>query len=431
MEQQTLGAEKGLLHNRSYLALMASQLVSNLGDWLHLLALLMMVGLKWNATPWQITMVMLSALLPMLIGGPFAGMLADRLERKKLMIISDLSRVLVVLGLVFVSQLWQVYVLMVAKSAFDVLFYPAKNGKLKEIVAPEHMGKAVSYSAIIEQGTKIIGPAVGGMLAVTVGISSCFIIDAASFLLSAAILFGVPGKPAASADKIKEEPGGTKPGLWREMADGMKVIAGIPIISFGLLAMATGLLVLQIADSQTVVLFRDIPGMPENMLGWCITLSGVGALTAAGISQLLRRWSPLAKMGSGGAMLGIVMGGAGLFALYGPFNQLGYTLVALLFLLAGLGAGMTFIPFQVVLQQRTPEALTGRVFGTVSSVTSVSSVIGPLFGGYLVTAFGPSPAFILSGGLMALIGMLLLLFMPLIIKRDKDAAIPAQQAAGA
>ncbi|WP_410770858.1 MFS transporter [Fontibacillus sp. BL9] len=423
MVQQTATAEQGLLKNRPYLALMASQLVSNLGDWLHVLALLTMVGLKWNATPWQITTAMLCMLLPMLFGGPVAGMLADRMERKKLMILSDIARIFIVLGLVFVTQIWHVYVLLIAKSIFDVLFSPAKNGKIKEVVPHEHLEKAVSYSAMIEQGTKIVGPAIGGMLAVAFGVTSCFIIDAASFLVSAVILFGVPGKRAIGAESAEgeKESGAAKSGFWAEIAAGMKIIAGIPMIAFGLLTLAMALLVLQLADSQTVVLFREIPGIPENLLGWCITLSGVGSLAAAGISQLLRGLSPLVKMGAGGTMLGVVFVAAGFFAQHGPFNGLGYSLMLIIFFVAGLGAGLTFIPFQVALQQRTPEALTGRVFGTVTSVTSAAAFIGPVLGGYLVTVFGPQFAFVLSGGLMALIGVLLLMFKPMILKRDKAA----------
>jgi hypothetical protein len=71
MVDQNMPHERnGLLHNRAYLALLASQLISNLGDWLHLLALLVMVGMKWHATPWQITTIMLCSMLPMLVGGP-------------------------------------------------------------------------------------------------------------------------------------------------------------------------------------------------------------------------------------------------------------------------------------------------------------------------------------------------------------------------
>lgn len=413
---------KGLLHNRAYLSLMSAQLISNLGDWLYLLALLTMVGLKWNATPWQITAVSLCMLLPMLLGGPLAGLLSDRVERKRLMIISDLARVMIVLGLVFVTDIWQVYALLIAKGVFDVIFSPAKNGKMKEFVPSEHMEKAVSYSAIIEQGSKIVGPALGGMLTAAFGISACFIINAVSFLISAIILFGVPGKPAKTTvegpDSCEEAENTNKTGFWHEMAAGMKIIASIPIIAFGTLTLGMAMLVLQIADSQSVVLFREIPGISNDMLGWCITLSGTGTLAAAGLIQLLGRWSPLVKMGTGAALLGIVFALVGVVAVLGPFNAWGYALIMFIFFLAGMGAGMALIPFQVVLQQRTPETLTGRVFGTVTSITSAASVIGPMVGASLVTAFGPQPAFMLSGSLMALIGMLLLIFNPAIMKRD-------------
>lgn len=425
-ELTATAGKKGLLQNRAYLALMASQLVSNLGDWLHVLALLTMIGLKWNATPWEITASMLCMVLPMLLGGPAAGLLADRFERKKLMILSDAARIVIVLGLVFVTQLWQVYILLVAKSMFDVLFSPAKNGKIKEVVAPEHLDKAVSYSAVIEQGSKIIGPALGGMLAAAFGIASCFMIDAATFLLSGLILLAVPGKRAA-VSQDSQEPRNTaeKSDFWKDMAAGMKVIAGIPLIAFGLLTLTMALLVLQVADSQIVVLFREIPGIPEDYLGWCITLSGVGTLAAAGISGAMRRLSPLAKMGAGGALLGIVFAVAGFYGLHGPFNHIGYVLLMGMFFLAGVGAGFTFIPFQIALQQRTPEPLIGRVFGTVTSVTSAAAAIGPVCGGYLVTVFGPAPAFIVSGGLMALLGIVLLFFKPLIMKRDAASLEPA------
>lgn len=424
MKKSKIPSANGLLQNRAYLALISSQLISNLGDWLQLLALLTMIGLKWQATSWQITIGMLCMLIPMLLGGSLSGMLADRMERKKLMIISDVARAFIVLGMVFVTQLWQVYLLLIAKGIFDVMFSPAKNGKLKEIVSEEHMEKAVSYSAIIEQGTKIIGPALGGMLTVAFGVSICFIIDSVSFLFSAVILLGVPGKSAVVREKFENSQTDEqkKFKFWNELAAGIKVISGIPLIAFGTLTLTLVLLVLQIADSQAIVLFREIPGVPQNIFGWCITLSGVGTLTAVGVSQLLRNRSPLSKIGIGGALLGVAFGLSGIIAIYGPFNFVGYASLAVIFFVAGLGAGLVFIPFQVMLQKRTPESLTGRVFGAVTSLTSTASVLGPICGGLLVTTFGPAPAFMLSGSLMAVIGLMLLMFRPVIMKRDREVS---------
>lgn len=424
--------KSGLLQNRAYLALMSAQLVSNVGDWLYLLALLTMVGLKWQATPWEITMVSLFMVLPVLVGGPLAGVLADRIERKKLMVISDLVRFVVLLGFVFVTAFWQVYLLLIAKGILDVMFSPAKNGKIKEIVPHEQLDQAVSYSAIIEQGTKIIGPALGGMLTAAFSVTVCFVVDAGTFLVSALLLSKVPGKLREAAEQSKSVEGeagdpssaNNKQSFWTEMAAGAKIIGGIPLLAFGTLILCATLLVLQIADSQAVVLFREIPGVSDDLLGWCITFSGVGTLTAAWFTQRLRI-TPLFKMGIGGAMLGLVFAAAGFTVSHLSLNDGVTALMLTLFALAGLGAGMTFIPFQVMLQQRTPVAVTGRVFGTVSSLTSTATLIGPLFGGSLVTAFGPEPAFILSGCLMAAIGFLLLTFAPAIMKRDRVAVEPA------
>lgn len=420
-----------LMRNRAYLALMAAQLISNLGDWLYLLALLTMIGFKWSATPWQITITMLCILLPILIGGPFAGMLADRMERRKLMIISDVARFFIVFSLVFVTALWQVYLILIIKGIFDVMFSPAKSGKIKEIVPPEQMEQAVAYSSIIEQGSKIIGPALGGILTAAFGVSACFIIDASSFLLSAVILLAVPIKRISVKDDDvnihlnanvanSEE---NKLGFWGELASGLRLIVSIPLIAFGLLTLSMALLVLQIADSQTVVLFREIPGMSEDVFGWCIALSGVGTLLAAGLIQLLRAWSPLTKMGVGGAVLGIVFAFAGYVTIHLTNSNWVFILVMVLFLLAGLGAGMTLIPFNIALQQKTPEHMIGRVFGTVTSITSAASVLGPVLGGALVTAFGPAPAFMLSGGLMVLIGLLVLVLRPIIMKNEPRAEL--------
>ncbi|MFX3636062.1 MAG: MFS transporter [Candidatus Pristimantibacillus sp.] len=424
-----LAQNNPLLRNKPYLALMSSQLIANLGEWIYLLALLNLVGLKWLASPLEITALMLCMVIPMLVGGPLAGMLADKIDRKKLMILSDIARVVIVLGLVLASEMAQVYALLIAKSLFDVLFSPAKNGKLKEIVPSEHLEQAVSYSAIIEQGSKILGPALGGLLTAAFGITACFMINSGAFMISAIILVLVPGKLVkpdilSSDSSIATEPA-IKTTFWNEFTAGIRIIAGIPVIAWGLLTLAIVLLVLQIADSQLIVLFRDLPNMDESLLGWCIALSGFGTLTAAVLIRMLREWSLLAKMGSGGAVMGLVFAGAAALTLYGPFNSFGHFLMIGAFFVAGLGAGATFIPFQVTLQQRTPEQYTGRVFGTVTSVMSTASVIGPLCGGFLVTAFGAPLAFFLSGGIMFMIAIVLLLFKNSIMQRREH--IPANQ----
>ncbi|WP_440961317.1 MFS transporter [Paenibacillus nitricinens] len=431
MEEHHIHAlkESKLTANKPFMLLIAAQLVSNIGDWLHILALLTMVGFKWNATPWEITALSLCMAVPLLLGGPFAGYLSDRFNRKAIMIGSDIARAAVVICLVFAGSLWQVYVLLLAKGCMDVLFSPAKSGKIKELVPVAQMDKAMALSSSIEQITKIVGPALGGLLVAAFGISVCYMIDSATFVLSAIILLGLP-RTAAIKKKDTETSGGdteVRKSFRQEMSAGLQVIAGMPVVLCGIVMLVLVLLMLQIGDSQIVTLFREIPGVNGDLLGWCVAASGFGTLLSALlVSRLGSGKHPLIFMGLGAVIMGVVFSGAGIVTAHG---QAGIWMnIALFgsFMFAGVGAGLAFIPFNSMLQQRTPAEYTGRVFGTIGSLTSAAVILGPVAGGALVTASGPVSAFILSGLLTGLLGLGLLMLRGKIERRD-EAAIKKQE----
>ncbi|WP_434748153.1 MFS transporter [Paenibacillus amylolyticus] len=427
-----------LKQNRAFVTLMISQAISNLGDWLHLLAILTLVGLRWNATPWEITFVTLSAALPILLTGPFAGALADRLNRKWLMIIADGARIIIVGAFIFADQIWHIYVLLILKSLFDVMFSPAKNGKLKEIVPHHQLAQAVSISSVIEQMSKIIGPALGGLLVAGFGITWCFVMDAASFLISGIILLWIPGhrviqRVDSDVTGVEEETAGStrvKQSFWKETLEGIRMLASLPRVGTSLLLLAAAILFLQFADSQTVILFRQLPGISGDLLGWCVAASGVGTLIAA---MSVRKWKTAGhglKMGLGTAVTGLVIGTAGLVVGVWPSAGMGAQLLLIsLFAMAGAGIGFAVVPFQILLQEQTPEPMTGRVFGTVGSVMTTSNILGPVTGGLLVTSFGVIPAFICSGILLTLLGVLYLLKKPRAKTGHMEVGIPAQSVA--
>ncbi|WP_449600120.1 MFS transporter [Paenibacillus sp. Marseille-Q9583] len=421
--------ESKLTANKPFMLLIAAQLVSNVGDWLHILALLTMVGFKWNATPWEITAISLCMAVPLLLGGPFAGYLSDRFNRKALMIGSDIARAAVVICLVFAGSLWQVYVLLLAKGCMDVLFSPAKSGKIKELVPAAQMDKAMALSSSIEQITKIVGPALGGLLVAAFGISVCYMIDSATFVLSAIILLGLPRTAAIKKKDTETSRGDTevRKSFRQEMSAGLHVIAGMPVVLCGIVMLVLVLLMLQIGDSQIVTLFREIPGVNGDLLGWCVAASGFGTLLSALlVSRLGSGKHPLIFMGLGAVIMGVVFSSAGVVTAHG---QAGIWMnIALFgsFMFAGVGAGLAFIPFNSMLQQRTPAEYTGRVFGTIGSLTSAAVILGPVAGGALVTASGPVSAFILSGLLTGLLGLGLLMLRSKIERRD-EAAIKKQE----
>ncbi|WP_237391912.1 MFS transporter [Paenibacillus dendrobii] len=411
-----------MTRNRPFMLLMGAQLVSDMGDWMLMLALFTMVGLKMNATPWEITMISLCMAVPMMIGGPFGGYLSDRLNRKLLMIISDVARFAIVGALLFTDSMWQIYIVLVLKGMMAVLFSPSKSGKVKELIPSAQMNQAVSISSGIEQITKIIGPALGGVLVTLIGIKSCFVLDSLSYLLSAILLLGVPRYATVAQEENLENTDSKKAdeklSFWKEMSAGVKLIGSIPILAASVWTIFIMLMVVTIADSQVVVLFRGIPNVSENLLGWCMGSSGLGTLVAALLGGKIP-WNPLKKIGLGTAITGVVFGLAAVMINLAGVISWTYAVLFASFFFAGFGAGWTYIPFSTLLQQRTPVALTGRVFGAVNSLNSTAVILGPVFGGALVTAYGAVPAFILSGSLTALIGLLLLAGRRMIEQKDE------------
>ncbi|WP_052087851.1 MFS transporter [Paenibacillus wynnii] len=288
------------------------------------------------------------------------------------------------------------------------------------------MDSAVALSSSIEQITKIIGPALGGLLVAGFGISACYLIDSVTYLISAVILLGLPHKGAfklenrdTTVDKLQKQQS-----FRHEMEAGLRIIAGMPAVLTGIVMLVSVLLVLQIADSQIVTLFREIPGINGDLLGWCVGASGLGTLfSALLVSKRKGGTRPLIYMGAGAVLMGTVFASAALITYYVQAGILMNVALFGSFLLAGLGAGLAFIPFQSMLQQRTPEAYTGRVFGTVGSLTSAAVILGPVAGGALVTASGPISAFLLSGILTLLLGLALLILRVKIERRDEAATI--------
>lgn len=425
------GREERLTGNRNFMMLLAAQLVSNLGEWLYLVALLTLVGLKWNATPWEITAITLCMAVPVLAFGPVAGVIGDRFDRKKLMIASDLVRSGILIAILLSGSLWQIYVLLVLKGLMDVLFSPAKTGKVKEVVPQHHLEMAVTISSSTEQIMKIVGPALGGLVMAVFGIEWCFVITSITFLVSAVLLLGVRGKSAAdeTSDALKAEGAGpvhetgtpsipgSKSSFLKDIKAGLSVISGIPLLSSGLLMLCAVLLAMQMADTQTVTLFRMIPGVSDDLLGYCISASGFGTLLAALISRKIS-WGTLAKMAAGAIVTGLVFAASAMAVVSSMPEMTVYVILFSSFLLAGLGAGFVFIPFQVLLMKRTPEHLTSRVFGTVGSLTSAAVIMGPMLGGFMVTAWGPVFAFIVSGLGTSLLGVLFFLFKGRIERND-------------
>lgn len=396
---------KRLYKNKAFLYLIASQTVSAIGNWLDILAVITLVAVKWNASPLAVSGVMLVFVGPMVLFGPFSGVLSDRYDRRLIMLISDLSCVVLVLGVAFSTELWHVYALLFLKSSFVALFIPAKNGKLKEIVEDDQMQAAMGISGMIDNGAKVIGPVLSGIIVATVGIQWAFYIDAFTFVLSALFLLGIPkDNRKAKVEASEKQKMNVMSNLLVEMKEGFSFLKTIPIILISLIITTLLLLVLQIADTQFMVLLRGIFKDPVTIAGYSMAASGGGMFLASAIFTKKHIHSTLSCMFFGALGLGISLVALALMVQFPPsFLSIAYPM---LFFLAGFSFGSAIIPLNISVQKSTPVDKTGRVFGIINSMTTLGTLIGMVSGGVLSELFGVDKTFIVSGVSLIVVSLL-------------------------
>ncbi|MCG1023849.1 MFS transporter [Sutcliffiella horikoshii] len=413
-----------LNRNRGFLTLMLAQLISSLGDWLSIVAIMTLVGLKWQASPMEVSFVILSLAIPMALLGPFAGTVADRVNRRTLMVVSDLGRAVLILILAFASSIWMVYVCLFFIGMLSAVFVPAKNGKLKELVHQEHMKSAMSITSMIDASTKVIGPLLSGLLVTAFSTQLVFYIDSVTFILSALLLFTLPKTVKETIAPTEESGGMNKTSFKEEFLEGMAFIKGSRYLLVGILVLGISLLILQLSDSQIIVLIRELSQASPDLFGFIVTASGIGMLLSGALLAKKTGYHALSLMFLGVCGLGL---GFGMMAvLTGLDTALSTLWGPALGLLAGFAAGLVFIPFQAAVQTSTPVHMTGRVFGVINSVTTTATIIGPLLGGWLATVWGVLPTFIITASLLVVISILGLTFKNN-IERGKISVSESQQ----
>jgi MFS family permease len=218
-----------LRKNRNFRLLWLAQIVSELGDWFYSLAvynlLLDLTGSKAQA----VGLAVVLQVLPSTLAAPTAGVLNDRISRKKIMIGADLARAFVVLGMLTVrtpAMVWLVYPLLFFETIGAAFFEPAHSSVIPNVVAPDRVTMANALSSITWSFCLAVGASLGGVVAAWFGRDAVFLLNAVSFLASAWFLrrmaFGEPHIAGATPFRARELV------TFTPMLEGMRYIAGDP-----------------------------------------------------------------------------------------------------------------------------------------------------------------------------------------------------------
>ncbi len=202
--------------NADFRNLWYGQTVSLLGDWFNLIASAALVASLTGSGLAVGGLFVVRMLAPFLVS-PLAGVAADRFDRKKLLIVTDLVRALVVLGFLIVrspEQIWLLYALTAVQLAMMGFFFPARNAILPDIVSSRELGAANAITSTTWSVMLALGAAIGGIVSGAWGIHAAFVIDSLTFIVSAFFIYRVRYRSRRSeSEGIRPASRGNKNGV--------------------------------------------------------------------------------------------------------------------------------------------------------------------------------------------------------------------------
>ena len=221
------------LRSRVFATLYFAQTISLLGDaftWVGLALLAYQFGREQSAVILSTALTL--RVLAFILFSPFAGVLADRLDRKKILYVTHFIRMGIVACLPFVTAVWQIYGLVFLLNVFNAFFTPTYKAIIPQVVDKQYYRQAIGLSTATFQLLGVLGPGLAGILAVWLGAREIFLVDAVSFVLAGVLILLLPSTLLTSPVSAKTS---AKPlSAWADVVKGAKLLFGTPVIRFAL-----------------------------------------------------------------------------------------------------------------------------------------------------------------------------------------------------
>lgn len=385
---------KSVLSNPNFRNLWLGQTISQVGDGLTNLALLIVINQLTGSTAAVAVMTMAIA-LPQLLFGLLAGVFVDRWDRKRILIVSDLLRSVLVLGLIFVRRpedVWMFYVLGFLQAAIGTFFDPAKSALVPDLVGRESLLAANGLSQTSRVLAGVVGAALAGVIVGTTGQGwPAFMLDALSFIVSTFLILRIV--VPARQPQVAASSGASQ--VWAELREGLSFIFSQRTLTGVTLTFAVTMLGLGAVNVLFVPFLINILKVPTAALGVVEAAQVVGMIVGSGlVATLATRLKPTQMIVGGVTLLGVLIAGVG------ASGELWMVLLGL------LGVGLVLMPVQAaastLMQSLVPTEKRGRAMSVVNTVITLASVISMGASGVLGDVLGVRQMFYLAGGISVL-----------------------------
>jgi MFS family permease len=344
-------------------------------------------------SPWWVSALWIATLLPSVAMGLLAGPLVDRLSRKKLLVASDVARLIVFVALPFVGSAAAIVLLAGVAGIANSFFRPAVLAGLPNLVPEDDLARGTSLLQSADWAAAALGPVLAGAIVAASGPHLVYWINAATFLFSAVLIVRI------SARLLQSEQGITR-GHWRDLREGFGAFRRsralvIALVALGFAVIATGFI-------NVSEVFLATRSLHSHAFGYGLLWGASGAGLVAGslvVGTVLEGRRPLAIY----PWLFVPWAIGALGAALAP--SIWFAAAAMV--VCGFGNGLTFPLTVVIVQQGAADRIRGRVFTVIISTHNAILGVALAVGGGLTQdfgarwAYGASAGLLLAGGLTA------------------------------
>jgi MFS family permease len=375
MGSRAIGRQVALLRRSpGFRLLFLAAFGSGLGTMLAVIALMVDVYDRTESGGW-VAALLVADFLPTIVIGLLLGPVVDRFSRRRLMIVSDLVRLAAFAALPFAGGPGTIVALAFVVGFANGFFRPAAYAGMPNLVEEADLPHANALFQAVDNATWMLGPLLGGVLLAAWGPDVPYVVNAATFLLSALLIARIP------TERLRAEAAPAS-GHWRDLAEGFAVVRR----SRAVLTVAVAWTVVMFANAwinvAVVFLVREALDAGDAALGLMMGAAGFGLVLGSAFAGAWIERAPIARV-YGGA-LSLMAAGFGVAAV-APSLWLALPAVVV----GGLGNGVASVCNPLLVQQGAPDRVRGRVFTVVMSVNFVFMGLGMAVAGPLTDAVGP------------------------------------------
>ena len=383
---------------RNYRLFFSGQLISLVGTWMQQVAQAWLV-LQLTGDPIWLGIVAAAQFLPVMVLGLFAGVAADALPKRRVLIGAQVSMMVLAAILAFLVianlvQVWMIVVLAFLLGIANAVDMPVRQSFAVELVGREDVGAAVALNSAMFNGARVVGPAAAGLAIGAFGMAAAFVLNAMSFLAVIIGLYLIDERELKIGARIARPT--SVSAVVENLAEGLRYVRRTPVV---LLAVVVVGVVATVGMNFTVL----IPAFAQHELGsdatgfgFLMAASGVGSLLAALRLVFGGRPRPV-RLAIGALILGV--------ASVALAASRVFPLSLALMVVIGFGSILMAATGNTTIQLAVPDHLRGRVMSVYTTVFSASVPIGGLAMGAVASGFGASVAIALGGAMTVAVGL--------------------------